>query len=218
MLKGMGKVFAMLAVVVSILANVIAFQRSCEPRSMRECAADWIDWAFAKEDANVFAARQKKIQEAEQERIKALNIEKQRKEAEAKLQKDEEERAREAEMRRKALEEERQQAEARRAAREREQAEQRRRDEQLAAEERRESERREVARQAEARRQRAEEQVAERARAAEVRRHEHLESIRCRNPGDGQYRCCPYGQTPELYQIPGSGVSFHSRCRTVSSR
>ena len=229
MFRGIGKVFAALAVVVSIVANVIAFQRSCEPRSVRECAADWIDWALAKEDANVLAARQKKIQEAEEERIKTLNIEKQRKAAEATLRQEEADRAREAEVLRKKFEEEKQRADAARVARERAHAEERRqadlraagklREEQRLEEERVRAERREHAdREARERQERAERDHAERKRAAELKHQAHLESIRCRNPGDGQHRCCPYGQTPELYQVPGSGVSFHSRCRTVSSR
>jgi uncharacterized caspase-like protein len=58
----------------------------------------------------------------------------------------------------------------------------------------------------------------ERRQMAEQKRQQYLESNRCKQLGNGEYRCCPYGSIPDLKQVIGSGVAWTAYCRSVENR
>lgn len=76
----------------------------------------------------------------------------------------------------------------------------------------------EARRQAEDRRRDAERQrlEAQQREMLESQRRQTLQSAQCRDPGNGQYTCCPLGQTPELRVAPvGSGREWDIYCRSI---
>lgn len=224
MLKKLSVLVAIIAGIAAIAANIIQFQRSCEPRSIGECIADWREWARAKQqDMNVAAERERARKANEDLRRQATEAKRLADEAETARREEDSRAATAAEERRRAEIEaararERQAAAAqtaRREAEERERAEAENRSRERA---RLEQERRSYEEQQAKERDR-QRQSEERRRTAEQKRQQYLEGIRCNTLGDGQYRCCPLGQTPELLRPgPPGGPSWIAGCRTVDMR
>lgn len=246
-LRKYGFLISIIAGSVTIIAGALSFKRSCEPHGLSECFAEFRKWSQAKEDAEA-AAERVRVKNDEQA---TRDIQKRAEEAERKrLQEQELRRAIAEESLRKDLETARinaaaaiafEQAKIDKQLRELKDAEEKHKRDLKEAEEKRQRDI-EVARRAEEKKRLDEdERIAiqdadrrrkqlddqrsrdeeDRRRQAEIRKTENLEKMRCRNPGHGEYMCCPLGQTPELRISQRGDTHFpgwQPYCRTIETR
>ena len=73
----MGGFISVIAAVAGILASIISFQRSCEPRTVSHCVVDWYEWVTTSTpDDKAIVEKEKRRQASEEARLKELEAKK----------------------------------------------------------------------------------------------------------------------------------------------